>query len=79
MRVREVNNVGRGRVGWACRVLLIAIIAFPVANKAQTLGPIMIAGHAARFNAAGHLLPWMTARLVSFSIALFGDFSRYAR
>jgi flagellar biosynthetic protein FliQ len=25
------------------------------------------------------LLPWMTARLVSFSIALFGDFSRYAR
>jgi len=25
------------------------------------------------------LLPWMTAKLVSFTIALFGDFSRYAR
>lgn len=25
------------------------------------------------------LLPWMTARLVSFTIFMFGDFSRYAR
>jgi flagellar biosynthetic protein FliQ len=25
------------------------------------------------------LLPWMTARLVSFTTVLFGDFSRYAR
>jgi flagellar biosynthesis protein FliQ len=25
------------------------------------------------------LLPWMTAKLVSFTTALFGDFSRYAR
>jgi flagellar biosynthetic protein FliQ len=25
------------------------------------------------------LLPWMTARLVSYTSALFGDFSRYAR
>jgi flagellar biosynthesis protein FliQ len=25
------------------------------------------------------LLPWMTSRLVSFTAALFGDFSRYAR
>lgn len=24
------------------------------------------------------LLPWMTARIVSFTAALFGDFSRYA-
>jgi flagellar biosynthetic protein FliQ len=25
------------------------------------------------------LLPWMTARLISFTTAMFGDFSRYAR
>ncbi len=25
------------------------------------------------------LLPWMTAKLVSFTTGLFGDFSRYAR
>jgi flagellar biosynthesis protein FliQ len=25
------------------------------------------------------LLPWMTARLISFTSTLFGDFSRYAR
>lgn len=25
------------------------------------------------------LLPWMTARLVSYTSTLFGDFSRYAR
>ena len=25
------------------------------------------------------LLPWMTARLVSYTSILFGDFSRYAR
>jgi flagellar biosynthesis protein FliQ len=25
------------------------------------------------------LLPWMTAKLVSYTIILFGDFSRYAR
>jgi flagellar biosynthetic protein FliQ len=25
------------------------------------------------------LLPWMTAKLVSFTTVLFGDFSRYAR
>ena len=25
------------------------------------------------------LLPWMTAKLVSYTILLFGDFSRYAR
>jgi flagellar biosynthetic protein FliQ len=25
------------------------------------------------------LLPWMTMRLIAFTIALFGDFSRYAR
>jgi flagellar biosynthetic protein FliQ len=25
------------------------------------------------------LLPWMTTRLMSFTTALFGDFSRYAR
>jgi len=25
------------------------------------------------------LLPWMTARMISFTIAMFGDFSRYAR
>ncbi len=25
------------------------------------------------------LLPWMTAKLVSYTTALFGDFSRYAR
>jgi len=25
------------------------------------------------------LLPWMTAQLVSYTSALFGDFSRYAR
>jgi len=25
------------------------------------------------------MLPWMTARLISFTTTLFGDFSRYAR
>ena len=25
------------------------------------------------------LLPWMTAKLISFTTVLFGDFSRYAR
>lgn len=25
------------------------------------------------------LLPWMTTRLISYTILLFGDFSRYAR
>ena len=25
------------------------------------------------------LLPWMATRLVSYTVALFGDFSRYAR
>ena len=25
------------------------------------------------------LLPWMTARLISFTVGLFSDFSRYAR
>jgi len=25
------------------------------------------------------LLPWMTAKLVSFTLVLFGDFGRYAR
>jgi flagellar biosynthesis protein FliQ len=25
------------------------------------------------------MLPWMTARLVSYTTALFGDFGRYAR
>jgi flagellar biosynthesis protein FliQ len=25
------------------------------------------------------LLPWMTAKLVSFTTVLFGDFGRYAR
>jgi flagellar biosynthetic protein FliQ len=25
------------------------------------------------------LLPWMTAKLVSYTVLMFGDFSRYAR
>ena len=25
------------------------------------------------------LLPWMATRLISYTVALFGDFSRYAR
>jgi len=25
------------------------------------------------------MLPWMTSRLISFTTAMFGDFSRYAR
>jgi flagellar biosynthetic protein FliQ len=25
------------------------------------------------------LLPWMTTKLITYTIALFGDFSRYAR
>jgi flagellar biosynthetic protein FliQ len=31
------------------------------------------------FGALLFLLPWMTSRLVSYTIALFGDFGRYAR
>lgn len=51
------HRMRRGGV-WQCLVLLVAMIAFPVAGNAQADARVMIAGHVARFDAAGHLLPW---------------------
>jgi hypothetical protein len=45
--------------------LLAAILAFPPTTHAQTEERPMIAGHVAHFDAAGHLLPW-----ISWSTAL---------
>jgi hypothetical protein len=55
-----VNQVVRRRVVWQRRALLLANIAFAFANQAQSKEPVMIAGHAARFDAVGHLLPWIS-------------------
>ncbi len=41
-----------------CAALIFAIVAFTGVNGAQADQPVMIAGHAARFDVAGHLLPW---------------------
>jgi hypothetical protein len=40
------------------RVLLLAVLTFVVASVAGAAEPVVIAGHAARFDASGHLLPW---------------------
>ncbi|MDR3387419.1 MAG: hypothetical protein P4L92_10235 [Rudaea sp.] len=54
-----MNHIVRRWIVWQCRVLLMSIIAFAVAGRAQADDQIVIAGHVARFDAAGHLLPWI--------------------
>src|SRR5580704_2279599 len=50
---------------WHCLALSTAILAFPPPTQAQIEERPMIAGHVAHFDAAGHLLPW-----ISWSTAL---------
>jgi hypothetical protein len=54
-----VNNIVHHQVAWHCRALLVALIALPLVSKGLD-ERVMIAGHVARFDADGHLLPWIS-------------------
>ena len=43
---------------WRCAALSFTIAVFAGVNQAQADEPVMIAGHAVRFDAGGRLLPW---------------------
>jgi hypothetical protein len=51
--------IPHARTPWQCQALLVAILAFPIAALARTDERVMIADHAAQFDAAGNLLPWI--------------------
>jgi hypothetical protein len=72
-RTPQSASCGRLLV-WQCQVLLITVIAFPLATNAQTDEHVMIAGHSARFGAAGQLLPW-----ISWTAALEREMDFYQR
>jgi hypothetical protein len=49
----------RHRAVRGLRLLLLALAAFPSGLTAQVEARVVIAGHPARFDTAGHLLPWI--------------------
>lgn len=69
----------------ALPVLAIGLIVGVAVSLLQVLTSIQDSSFAAVPRLAAFLvgflllLPWMTTKLVSFTTALFGDFSRYAR
>ena len=61
--LRGCENVGdlvRHRFSWQCLALLAATLVFSPLSQAQTEKRAVIAGHVAHFDAAGHLLPWIS-------------------
>ncbi len=53
-----VNCALRRFLAFRCPALLLAVGCFSIAVDAQPDAQVMIAGHRAQFDAAGHLLPW---------------------
>jgi hypothetical protein len=55
-----VTCVDRQRLFSQWRALLFAVTAFTASTSVQADERVVIAGHLARFDAAGHLLPWIS-------------------
>ncbi|HWR49655.1 MAG TPA: flagellar biosynthetic protein FliQ [Bryobacteraceae bacterium] len=60
-------------------VVGIAISLFQVATSMQDPGVTTVPRLAGFLVALAVALPWMLQRLMSYTVALFGDFARYAR
>jgi hypothetical protein len=69
-----VDDLVSHRLRWQCLALLATTVAFSPVSQAQTKEQAVIAGHVAHFDAAGHLLPW-----ISWTTALEREMLFYQR